>query len=400
MNTKPNVYFDNTKLAYAYKSDEDLIKSRRLFWWMHFPLVLDLGIFFTNLALKMGLPVKGLVRNYVFHQFCGGENVKECQEVVGLLADFGVGSILDYSVEGKGSEKSYDTTENAILETIKASKGDNRIPFTVFKVSGLGDTGILEKKQSGASLEPSEEKALESFKARVFRLFEAAYEAKVRIMVDAEESWFQDQVDEWVEEGMEMYNQETAWVYNTYQMYRKDMLDNLKRAHMRAVARGYFLGVKLVRGAYLDKEQARARKQGYTSPIQPSKKATDDDFDKALQFCINNKQRVYLVCGTHNELSNTILTELVDLHGLKRDDERIYFAQLFGMSDTVSFNLAHAGFNVAKYLPFGPLAEVLPYLSRRVDENSAIAGQSSREYQYINAELKRRKELPKFPKIA
>ncbi len=400
MNSKPNVYFDNTKLAFAYKTDEELKKSRRLFWWMHFPLLLELGIFLTNLALKVGLPVKGLVRNYVFHQFCGGETVSDCQGAVELLSKFGVGAILDYSVEGKSTEESYQHTEDAIMETIGASRGDTRIPFTVFKVSGLGDTNLLEKKQSGAALVPSEESSLEAFKSRVFRLFEAAFEAKVRIMVDAEESWFQDQVDDWVEEGMEKYNQESAWVYNTYQMYRKDMKDRLKAAHMRAVAGGYYLGVKLVRGAYLDKERKRARKNGYRSPIQPNKRATDDDFDKAVKFCINNKQRIYLICGTHNELSTLIMTELIDLHGLKRDDERVYFAQLYGMGDNISFNLANAGFNVAKYLPYGPVAEVLPYLSRRVDENRAIAGQSSREYEYLNEEIKRRKKLPKFPKIA
>jgi proline dehydrogenase len=400
MDTKPNVSFENTKLAYAHKTDEELKKSRRLFWWMHFPLILEMGIFLTNLALKIGLPVKGLVRNYVFQQFCGGETVKECRNVVDLLSSFGVGAILDYSVEGKCMEKGYQNTEDAIMETIRASAGDHRIPFTVFKVSGLGDTSILEKKQSGETLATEEKKALEAFKSRVFRLFDAAVEAKVRIMVDAEESWFQDEVDAWVEEGMARYNQEAAWVYNTYQMYRKDMFARLKSSHMKAVAQGYYLGVKLVRGAYLDKERNRAKKNGYASPIQPSKKATDDDFDKALQFCINNKQRIYLICGTHNELSNIILTELVDLHGMKRDDERVYFAQLYGMGDHISFNLAHAGFNVAKYLPYGPLSKVLPYLSRRVDENKAIAGQSSREYEYLNAELKRRQKLPKFPKIA
>ncbi|WP_114749299.1 proline dehydrogenase family protein [Pleomorphovibrio marinus] len=400
MNPKPNVSFENTEVAYAHKSDRSLRKSCRLYWWMHFPILLEIGIFLTNLGLKLGLPIKGIIRENVFRQFCGGESVKDCQPVIDELAEYGVGAILDYSVEGKTSEESYTSNEAVILETIKSSKGDERIPFTVFKVSGLGDTALLEKKQQGAKLNSKEEKALISTKSRVLRLFEAAFEAKVRIMVDAEESWFQDVVDEWVDEGMARYNKDTAIVYNSYQMYRRDMLSRLKSAHMRAVAHGYYLGVKLVRGAYLEKENKRAHKKGYPSPIQTSKADTDKDFDTSLQFCINNKQRIYFICGTHNELSNTILTELIDLHGMQRNDERIYFAQLYGMSDHVSFNLANAGFNVAKYLPFGPLAEVLPYLSRRIDENTAIAGQSSREYKKLKAEIKRRKDLPKFPKIA
>jgi proline dehydrogenase len=362
--------------------------------------LLHTAIKLANWGLKWKLPIKGLVKYTVFEQFCGGEDIPACRPKMEELATYGVGTILDYSVEGKMEIASYEHTKEEILKTIREAANTEKLPFTVFKVSGIANVHVLTKVQAGKALSQEEQDAYERAERRINELFAEANRAQVRIMVDGEESWFQDVIDRWVKDAMRKYNQETAIVYNTFQLYRHDMLRKLKDAHHDAVANGYFLGAKLVRGAYMEKERNRAQEKGYPSPIQPDKEATDRDFNQALQFCINNKQRIFLVSGSHNELSNHILTELVDLHGMKRDDERVYSAQLYGMSDAISFNLARSGFNVAKYLPYGPVAEVLPYLSRRVQENSSIAGQSSREYIQLKKEIARRKSLPNLPNVA
>lgn len=393
MHNRPTVSFDNTGVAFAHKSDGALRKMYGLFALMHYPFLLFTAIKLANWGLKWNLPIKGLIKYTVFEQFCGGENIPDCGEKIKELATYGIGTILDYSVEGKMDVTSYDHTKAEILKTIRESAGKQYMPFAVFKVSGIANVTVLAKVQSGEQLTADEQAAYTRAENRIWELFDAAAENKVRIMVDGEESWFQDVIDSWVQAAMRKYNKETAIVYNTFQLYRYDMLRNLKDAHHDAVANGYFLGAKLVRGAYLEMERDRAREMGYPSPIQATKEATDRDYDKALQFCINNKQRVFLVSGTHNEVSNMVLTELVDLHSMRRNDERVYAAQLYGMSDAVSFNLAKSGFNVAKYLPYGPIAEVLPYLSRRVEENSGIAGQSSREFLQLKKEIARRKSL-------
>lgn len=327
----------------------------------------------------------------MFEQFCGGEDIPACRPKIEGLASYGIGTILDYSVEGKIEIASYDRTKEEISQTIREASSKEDLPFAVFKVSGIANIHVLTKVQANQELSQEEQEAYGRAERRIKELFAEAHHSQVRIMVDGEESWFQDVIDRWVTEAMRKYNLKTAIVYNTFQLYRHDMLRKLKDSHHDAVANGYFLGAKLVRGAYMEKERERASEKGYPSPIQPDKDSTDRDYNQAVQFCINNKQRVFLVSGSHNELSNHILTELVDLHGMKRNDERVFSAQLYGMSDAISFNLAKAGFNVAKYLPYGPVAEVLPYLSRRVEENSGIAGQSSREYLQIKKEIARRK---------
>jgi len=354
-----------------------------------------LGIKMTNLAFKYRFPVKGLLKKTMFGHFCGGESIEDSQRTVDGLAEYRIGSILDYSVEGEGDEASFDHTKNEILRTIEKAAGSANMPFSVFKVSGLGDYRIMTKIQEGKELTKEESVAFEKLQGRFDALCKAAHDANVRMLVDAEESWFQNVIDKMAYEAMEKYNKEKAIVYNTYQMYRHDMLRNLKDAHHEAVAKQYYLGAKLVRGAYMEKERERAKERGYPSPIQPTKKASDDDYNAALQFCVNNKQRVYLVSGSHNELSNTILTELMSLHGLKPDDDRVYFAQLFGMSDNISFNLSNAGYNVVKYVPYGPVKAVIPYLARRAEENTSIAGQSSREFDLIRKEIARRKAAKK-----
>jgi len=395
MKTQPQISFDNIEVAFNSKSDTDLRKMYVIFATLNSNTAVKLGIKMTNLAFKYRIPVKGLLKKTMFGHFCGGESIQDSQRTIDGLAEYRIGSILDYSVEGEGDEASFDHTKNEILKTIEKAAGSADMPFSVFKVSGLGDYKIMIKVQDGKELSKEEAKYFKNLETRFDTLCQAAYDANVRILVDAEESWFQNVIDKMAYEAMEKYNKETAIVYNTYQMYRHDMLRNLKDAHHEAVAKQYYLGAKLVRGAYMEKERDRAKEKGYPSPIQPTKKASDDDYNAALQFCVNNKQRVFLVSGSHNELSNTILTELMSLHGLNPNDERIYFAQLFGMSDNISFNLSNAGYNVAKYVPYGPVKAVIPYLARRAEENTSIAGQSSREFDLIRKEIARRKAVKK-----
>ena len=281
------------------------------------------------------------------------------------------------------------------LATIEKAGNDERLPFCVFKPTGIASINLLEKIQAAHSLSPEEEAAFARVRQRIDTLCQAAYDAGISIFIDGEESWIQDVIDGMVYEMMAKYNKQRAVVYNTYQMYRRDMLRNLKNAFRLAVTRQYFLGVKLVRGAYMEKERGRAEEKGYPDPIQPNKEATDDSYNQALLYCINNKQRISLVSGSHNEYSNQYLTLLMQKHSLRPDDSRVYFSQLYGMSDHISFNLAHAGYNVAKYVPYGPVESVLPYLFRRAEENTSVAGQSSREYLLVRHELQRRKQARK-----
>lgn len=393
MFTKPPLSFENIQVAFSSKSDKALRKMYFIFSVLNNNIIAKWGVVIAIWSLRLRLPVRGILKRTIFAHFCGGESIRDSRLTIDELNQYGIGAILDYSVEGEDDEESFDRTRDEILRTIESAASSNGIPFTVFKVSGLGDHKIMARVQGKKALSNEEKSSFEGTRKRVNELLEAAYQSKVRILVDGEESWFQDVVDQLAEEGMEKYNRKTAIVYNTYQMYRKDMLRNLKDAHYNAVSKGYFLGVKLVRGAYMEKEAKRAEKKAYPNPIQPSKEATDDAFNEALKFCINNKQRVFLVSGTHNELSNIILPELMSLHGMKPDDERVYFAQLYGMSDHISFNLAKVGYNVAKYVPYGPLEAVMPYLGRRAAENTSVAGQSSRELTLIKNEFSRRKEV-------
>lgn len=383
--------FNNTEVAFSYKSDQDLRKSYALFLSLNAPWLTDLGTNVVKFALKAKLPVQTLLKKTIFEQFCGGETIEDCQRTINRLAQYHVQTILDYSVEGEKSEAGFDRAQREILRTIEAAQSSSHLPFSVFKVSGIADTDLLARVQVGKSLTDAESMAYERAKRRVHTLCRAATEANARILIDGEESWIQDTIDRWADEMMQTYNQERTVVYNTYQMYRQDMLGNLKKAFQRAATYNYSLGAKLVRGAYMEKERDRAEELGYPDPIQPTKEATDNDYDKALLYCINNKQRISLVAGTHNEYSNQYLTLLMEKHGLLPNDPRVYFAQLYGMSDNISFNLAAAGYNVAKYVPYGPVKKVMPYLFRRAEENTSVAGQSSRELRLVREELSRRR---------
>lgn len=389
------ISFEDTSIAFSAKSDKELRKMYLLFAGMNNNILANLGTFLMKTAINLKMPVKGLIKNTIFQHFCGGETIEDSQATVDELAKYNIGTILDYSVEGEKTEKGFDDTRDEILNTILKAKATPSIPFCVFKVTGVAPASLLEKVQKKQMLSSDEEKIYEKAKLRIDKICKAAYENNVSIFVDGEESWIQEEIDRLVYEMMNKYNHSQVIIYNTYQMYRKDMLNNLKAAFQYAATGSYLLGVKLVRGAYMEKERAKAEEEGYEDPIHPDKQTTDDHYDLALRYCINNKQRVFLCSGSHNEYSNYYLTVLMEKHGLKNNDQRVWFAQLYGMSDNISFNLAYAGYNVAKYVPYGPIEAVLPYLIRRAAENTSISGQSSREFNLIKKELKRRKNSAK-----
>lgn len=364
-----------------------------IFSAMNNSTLVNIGIKLTNLAIKIHFPIKWIMKNTMFGHFCGGETIDECEKSVAHLAKFQVKGILDYSVEGSGTEDSYDFTKNEVMQTITTGSKNENVPFAVFKVTGLGDFEIMAKIQEGKKLSRAEEIAYQNLKNRVDAICKSAHDSGTRLLIDAEDSWYQDTLDEIVYEAMEKYNKERVVVFNTFQMYRHDMLERLKKAHQTGKEKGYFFGAKLVRGAYMEKERDRAEKMGYPSPIQPDKASTDRDYNVALEYCVQNIDTMNLFSGSHNENSNLFLTELIHQYGLQKNDERIYFSQLYGMSDNITFNLAKEGFNAVKYVPYGPVEKVMPYLSRRAEENTSIAGQSSRELGLIKQEIQRRKHL-------
>jgi proline dehydrogenase len=389
MPVKPNISFENLEVAFASKSDAELRKMYLIFATLNNNLISDLGIGLANLAFKLKLPVKGIMKKTMFGHFCGGETISESIQACKHLANYGVHSILDLSVEGKGDEESFDQTCEEIYQTMVESAKTDYMPFGVFKVTGLGDYHIMEKIQASEKLTSDEEAAFAKLKGRVDKLCKAAHDLGLKILVDAEESWFQNVIDDLAYEAMEKYNRERCVVYNTYQMYRHDSLARLQKAHQVALEKGYLFGAKPVRGAYMEKERERAQEMGYVDPIQPNKAATDRDYDAAIKYCVENG--AYLVCATHNEKSSLQLTELMNLHGLEPKSDRVFFSQLYGMSDVISFNIAKAGYHVVKYVPYGPVEKVMPYLTRRAAENTSIAGQSSREFEQIKREMRRRK---------
>jgi proline dehydrogenase len=392
MELPPPVKFDDTATAFKYKSNKELRKARFIFTVVNNPAISRLSTGAVKLGMALGLPIKGIVRKTVFEHFCGGETIEETEETVRQIGEFNVRTILDYSVEGEKTEAGFDKTAEEILHTFDMAAKSSFIPFCVFKVTGMADMALLEKIQSGKTLTPDEDSAFEKVKARVDRICARAHVLNIPVLVDAEETWIQDPIDRLAYEMMIRYNSERAIVFNTFQMYRKDMQAKLREAFQTATVNTYFLGVKLVRGAYMEKERERARVNGYEDPIQISKQATDDDFNKALAFCVDNKQHISVVCGSHNEHSNQYLATLMQKNGMSPGDQRVWFAQLLGMSDNISFNLAKVGYNVAKYVPYGPVEAVMPYLLRRASENTSVAGQSSRELSLIKKEIARRRE--------
>jgi proline dehydrogenase len=382
--------FEDTSVAFSSKSNPQLRKTYWLFAMMNKAGLVNLGTFFIKLALRLHLPIKKLIKATIFEQFCGGETIRECESTIQQLSASGIGTILDYSVEGEDNEADFEATTAELLRTIDRSASTDAIPFTVFKVSGIGSVELLEKVQSGASLTPDEQKAYDRVVQRVDRLCGQAHLRQVRIFLDAEESWIQDVIDRLAYTMMARYNTQRAIVFNTYQFYRHETLEAYKNAYLKARESGYFLGGKLVRGAYMEKERIRARENNYRSPIHVSKEATDKDFDAAVDFSLDHLALIEVCLGTHNELSCLHCTQKMARLGLKPEDSRIWFAQLLGMSDNISYNLAKLGYNVAKYVPYGPIDAVMPYLFRRAEENKSIAGQSSREFRLVKHEMQRR----------
>ncbi len=387
------ISFEDTATAFEAQSNRQLTKTYWLFWAMNSNFLVKYGTSFLKFAFKYHLPlVKNLVRHTIFEHFCGGETIEECEKTIQKLAKYHIGAILDYSVEGEKNEKSFDATCQEILHTIMKADHNPNIPFSVFKVTGIARFALLEKIQAGQLLSEAEKAEWERVQKRFDSICRKAYELDVNLLVDGEETWIQDVIDGLTYKAMEKYNRKRAVIYNTYQLYRWDMLDNLKKAFAEAENKGYFLGAKLVRGAYMEKEAERAEKMGYKNPIQPSKESCDEDFNEATRFCVENLDKIALCLGTHNEYSNLLLTQLMQEKGIAKDDKRIYFAQLFGMSDQISYALAKAGYNVVKYVPYGPVEAVMPYLFRRAAENTSIAGQSSREFMLVKKERERRRK--------
>lgn len=382
--------FENTEVAFRMKTTNDLHQSKLLFSTLSSPKTVGVLKGLTLFSLSMHLPIKGIIKRTVFRQFCGGESVEQCGPQVARLAEGRVKAILDYSVEGKAQEADFDRTLRTTIKTIENAEHHPDIPFGVFKPTGLGSIELYEKVSLGAALSEDEQSQWARVKDRWSEVFKCSAKHNVPVLVDAEESWIQPAIDDLLFEFMAVYNKEKALIYNTAQMYRHDRLDQLHAAHQRAEAEGFHYGVKIVRGAYMEKERARAKEKGYQDPINPNKKATDQLFDAAIRFILNHLDRMAVVIGTHNEQSVQLAASEMARLGISPSDERVYIAQLFGMSDHISFNAAEAGLNVAKYLPFGPVADVMPYLFRRAEENTSVEGQTGRELTLIQRELKRR----------
>ncbi|CAG5077999.1 proline dehydrogenase family protein [Parvicella tangerina] len=388
------VDFSNTEVAFKSKSDRELKKAYWLFKMVASPTVVNVGESLTNFALACRLPIRWAVKPTIFSQFCGGETIDECDLKIKQLEENNIGTILDYSLEGKNTDDSLNATTAEVLETIKKAKDTPSIPFAVFKPSGIGKFEVLEMANESEGKLIDEESKLDYslFEERMDRIFSLGHELGVSVFVDAEDSWIQDSIDRVTERMMEKYNKDRAIVVTTVQMYRWDRLDYLRDLYQRAKEKGFKVGVKLVRGAYMEKERERAAEKGYQDPIQANKEATDRDYDLALKYCIERLDVFEVCAGSHNEKSANVLVDLLEENNIHKADNRVYFAQLLGMSDHISFNLAANGYNVAKYVPYGPVRDVMPYLIRRAQENTSVAGQTGRELKLISQELERRKK--------
>ncbi len=383
--------FNNTEVAFSLKTDTELDRAYFLFKLIANEPLVKIGTAVTNFAIKAHLPVEGLIRATVFDHFCGGTTEEDCLTVVDKMYTKGVSSVLDYSVEGKEEESQFDAALQMTLKTIDFAKERMAIPFAVFKPTGFGRIALYEKVGEKKDLSTTEQAEWNRIKERFNTVCKAAWEKEVALLIDAEESWMQDAADDLVEEMMRLYNTQKAIVFNTLQMYRWDRMDYLKALHERALRDHFYIGMKLVRGAYMEKENDRAKERGYATPICASKQATDENYNTAVDYMMQHIDRMAIFAGTHNEESSYKLMEMMTAKGMLKNDNRIWFGQLYGMSDNISYNLAAHGYNVAKYLPFGPVRDVMPYLIRRAEENTSVAGQTSRELNLLKTERERRK---------
>ena len=392
-----NISFDNTENAFAYKSDKELKGAKFLFSTMGFSWFVQIGTRLTPFIMKTGLPVHGLIRKTIFKQFVGGETLEETAEVGATLGKYGVQVILDYGVEGKEGEENYEKATDQFIRVVNYAATQTNIPFISIKITGLARFALLQtldeapRLRSGIHDHEEEVAEWDRVRERMYSICEVAAEKNIGVLIDAEESWIQDPVDRLSMEMMEIFNKEKVIVYNTIQLYRHDRLHFLEISHQIAKQQGFMLGMKLVRGAYMEKERERAYDRGYKSPIQPDKASTDKDYDASVAYCIEHINEISVIIASHNEESNLYAARLMEEKGVAHNHHHIHFSQLYGMSDNITFNLAKEGFNVSKYLPFGPIRDVIPYLMRRAQENSSVSGQTGRELSLIRKELARRK---------
>ncbi|WP_445955849.1 proline dehydrogenase family protein [Yeosuana sp.] len=383
--------FDNTEIAFALKSDSELERAYFLFKMISIEPLVRIGTAATNFAIKAHLPIEGLIRSTVFDHFCGGVNEEDCLPVIDNMFEKGVSSVLDYSVEGKENDLEFDKAMNTTLNIIDFAKEKDAMPIAVFKPTGFGRLKLFEKVGRGDVLTTMEQEEWLHVINRFDAVCKKGKENDIAVLIDAEESWMQDASDALVTQMMQKYNTVRPIVFNTLQMYRTDRVDFLKKEHQLAKQKGYYIGMKLVRGAYLEKENERAIEKGYPTPMCPNKQATDSNFNSAIAYMLNNLNDMSIFIGSHNEDSAYYAMKLMKEKGLKNNEDRIWFGQLYGMSDHISFNLANKGYNVAKYIPFGPVKDVMPYLIRRAEENTSVAGQTGRELALLSKEKKRRK---------
>ena len=387
------VSFENTQKAFSHLSDDDLNFSIKMFQMMQNPTLVKVGTALSKVAIAANLPISGIVKSTVFRQFCGGVDMEESLQKVAKLNEYNVGAILDYAVEGAQDEQTFDNTRDQIIGVIRKAETTEGIPVASMKMTGVARFELLEKVTSGDQLDEAEKAEYNRAVTRFEAICKASFETGVPIYVDAEETWIQPAIDRLIESRMRVYNKKKAIVFHTLQMYRWDKMDHLKTLIQESKKEGFFLGIKFVRGAYLEKENKRALDMGYKTLMQPNKDATDHDFDLAIQLMVENIDHCEICNGTHNVNSSMKLVNLMRKHGLEHADKRIFFSQLKGMSDVISFNLAEAGYNVSKYLPYGPVKATIPYLTRRAEENTAIAGQMGKELADLLEERDRRKSI-------
>jgi len=385
------INFQDTEIAFERKSDNALKKTAWLFGMMSKPWLVSLGSKLTLFALRMGMPIQGIIKKTIFEQFCGGVSLDDSTKTVQALADYLVETVLDYGAEAKESEADFENTLNEFLKVVEFAAHNKSVEIISAKVTGIARFEILEKITAGKTLSSEEQKSWDATLQKLDRLCKTAHDKKVAIFIDAEESWIQGAIDEATDLMMERYNKESVIVYNTFQLYRHDRLDFFKKSFQRAIEKGYILGAKLVRGAYMEKERVRAAEKGYASPIQPDKASTDRDYNLAVKFCVDNYERIASCVASHNQKSTEYQIELMSAANLASGHPHLSFCQLYGMSDNLTFNLAKAGFRVGKYVPFGPIKDVVPYLIRRAQENSSVNGEVGRELKMIREEQKRRK---------
>jgi len=408
MKEQKTISFDNTEYAFAAKSNQELKKADFLFGIMGRPWMVNLALKITPLAIKWQIPfTKTLIRKTIFKQFVGGETLEQTAKVADKLEEYNVQVILDYGVEGKEGEENFEHARDEFKKVIDYASTQANIPFMSVKVTGFARFSLLEKlddemkKASGTLMKrylsalevltENEKEEWHKVRLRTQQLCEAGDKKNIGVLIDAEETWIQDPVDALTILMMDVFNKEKAVIYNTIQLYRHDRLQFLKDSHTAAVERNFILGIKLVRGAYMEKERNRAKEMNYPSPIQPDKASCDNDYNASVEFCIDHLDKISVIVASHNEYSNLYTTQLLDQKGLPHNHPHVHFSQLYGMSDNITFNLAKSGCSVSKYLPFGPIKDVIPYLMRRAQENSSVSGQTGRELVLIKKELQRRK---------